>query len=149
MPILILIIIITIIGIAIFIGTRRNFDERKSRIMNLYSSVLSDMNIDFRDGRAHAVNIHDISQSILNLANEIENTAKHINQESPDNQKWLTDIILEFNTQLRLWIDRHTDELETIEDTIRNTGSEKPSEKSILELTHTRLESHRHILEKI
>jgi len=107
------------------------------------------MNIDFRDGRVHNSNIHEISKSIRNLANEIEDTAKSIEKESPENQEWLTDIIVEFNTQLRMWIDRHTDELETIEDTIRNTGSEKSSEKAVLELAYTRLDMHRKVFEKI
>lgn len=107
------------------------------------------MNIDFRDGRVHATNIHEISKSIQNLANEIENTAKDIKKESPENQKWLTDIIGEFNTQLRMWIDRHTDELETIESEIQGTESKKSSEKAVLELVHIRLVNQRQSFEKV
>jgi len=107
------------------------------------------MNIDFRDGRVHTTNIYEISKSIQNLTIEIEDTAKNILKESPENQKWFTDIIIEFNTQLRIWIDRHTDELETIEGEIRGTKNDKNSEKAVLELTYTRLEMHRKVFEKI
>lgn len=149
MPILILIIILSVVGTMIFVGTRRTFGEQQSNIMNLYSSVLSDMNIDFRDGRVHTTNIHEISKSIQNLAHEIENTAKNIEKESPENQKWLTGIISEFNRELRMWIDRHTDELETIESEIQSTTSEKSSEKAVLELACARLDMHRKVFEKI
>lgn len=149
MPILILIIVLSIVGIMIFVGTRRTFDDKKSHIMNLYSSVLSDMNIDFRDWKIHNTNIHEISRSIQNLANEIDDTAKGIIHESVHNQEWLTGIINEFNIQLRIWIDRHTDELETIESEIYSTTSEKNSEKAVLELAYTRLDIHRKVFEKI
>ena len=139
-----------IIGIAfILVLSGRNFQSEESRIMNLYSSVLSDMNIDLHDSEIHASNISDISKSIQNLTHEIEDVARHITKESSENQKWLIGIINEFNTHLRMWIDRHTDELESIESMIKNQETEKPSEKSVLELAYTRLENHRIQIEKI
>ena len=117
--------------------------------MNLYSSVLSDMNIDFRDKKIHATNISEISKSIQNLTHEIEALGKEISKGTPENQQWLLGIIEEFNTHLRMWIDRHTDELESIESMIKNQETEKPSEKSVLELAYTRLENHRIQIEKI
>jgi gas vesicle protein len=107
------------------------------------------MNLDFRDGSIYAINIYAISHSIQNLTNEIEDMAKNIHKASPENQKWLTDIINEFNTQLRIWIDRHTDELETIEAEIRSTDSNTSSEKAVLELTYKRLDAHRRVFERI
>lgn len=107
------------------------------------------MNIDFRDGRVHTTNIHEISKSIQNLANKIEITARDIEKESPENQKWFTNLITDFNRELRLWIDRHTDELEAIATEIQATTSEKSSEKAVLELAYTKLDIHRKVFEKI
>lgn len=150
MTIAFMIIIIAFFAmIVLSFSNTKSFPEQKTRIMNMYSSVLSDMNIDFTDGNISATNITNISTSIQNLADELEKTGKDIKKESIENQKWLLGIIEEFNTQLRIWIDRHTDELESLESEISLQNSEKPSEKAVLELVHTRLENHRIALEKI
>jgi uncharacterized protein YoxC len=61
--------------------------------MNLYSSVLSDMNIDYRDTKIGVQNIRDIGTSIVHLSNEIQQTSKGISGESTENQKWLIDLM--------------------------------------------------------
>ena len=48
MILLIFLLAITVLGLVIKY-TKPGFEMRKSNLMNLYSSVLSDMNMDFRD----------------------------------------------------------------------------------------------------
>lgn len=129
--------------------TKPSFEIQKSRLMNLYSSILSDMNIDFRDQWIWARNLSDISKSIQNFSSEVDILSKHIRKENPENQKWLVEILQEFNTNLHIWIDRHAIELIELETSISEFKKTHNSEKYILELTEKRLENHIKILQKI
>ena len=146
----ILIISIIIISIVIFLIVRKKtFAKRKSHIMNLYSSVLSDMNMDFRDISVSAMAILEISRSIQHLTDEITRTRGDIDSWKQEEKKWMIDIIEEFSTVLKIWIHRHIHELEKVEESLANQKTEKLSEKAILDLAQTRLESHRKILMQI
>ncbi len=117
--------------------------------MNLYSSVLSDMNQDFRDNDMRARDIHMISKSIAHLTDEIEKYWKIIHTAPIDDKKWLAQMIDEYRIQLRLWIDRHASELDILEKEISSLQSNSQSEKSVLELSQQRLENQKILLEKI
>lgn len=117
--------------------------------MNMYSSVLSDMNIDFQNERVWAKNISEISKSIIIFSNEITAIGKNILNESTENQKWLIEIIQEFNSNLHLWIDRHANELAVLESSISWLKSSNTWGRYVLELTEKRLENQIKHLQKI
>lgn len=141
-------ILITIIWVSIYL-TRPSFEIQKSRLMNFYSSILSDMNVDFRDQWIWAHNLSEIWESIQNFANEVDTISEYIRKGKPENQKWFIEMLQEFNNNLHLWIDRHVDELVELEISISELETTHNSEKSILELTEKRLNSHIQILQKI
>ena len=130
-------------------NSRRNFEVRKSRLMNLYSSVLSDMNMDFRDNAIWVLNIGEISKSIKNFSNEINKLQKEIQKEPLTEQEWLINLIQEFTANLHLWIERHVSELEIVENTIEKIETQDVWKKWALELATSRLVSHIKLLERI
>ncbi len=134
----IIIFIILFIGIifAFMVLSRPSFEQRKSRIMNIYSSVLSDMNMDYWDTSIGIENIRNITKSILNFSWEIKIILTQVKKESEENKKWLLEIISEFSENLTLWIRRHTDELQITKEQILD---EIPWENSTIELIEKRL----------
>jgi hypothetical protein len=92
-----------------FIGL--SFEREKSRIMNLYSSVLSDMNKDHESLAIDPGNIMKISKSILNFSRELQSFSRNSKKLKPEQIIWLMGIINEFSDTLDLWMHRHTDEL--------------------------------------
>ncbi len=145
---LIFILFIAIVGGVIWFS-KPSFEVRKSRLMNLYSSVLSDMNMDFRDTNIWAINIGNITESIRHFADEVNKLQTIALKQNPENQKWLTDLIQEFTTNLHLWIERHASELQILDSTIQTMETTHIWEQSALELASKRLESHIQLLEKI
>lgn len=144
--------ILWIIIIAIWVSfyfAKPSFEVQKSQLMNIYSSVLSDMNVDFRDNWIWVVNIVDISQSIKNFSNEILKMRDRIHDTENIEQEWLVSLIEEFNTHLHLWIKRHASELKIQDDIIWEINTPNISEKSVLELASKRLENQIKILERI
>lgn len=112
--------------------------------MNMYSSVLSDMNVDYRDAKIGVQNIRDISTSIVHLSEEITKMSKGISEESEENQKWFVDLIREFSRELDLWMGRHASELEIVTDTLSDTVTESPA----LDLMTTRLQTQIDVLDR-
>ncbi len=106
------------ISLTIIFLSKPDFSRRKVRLMHLYSSLISDMNLDFKSADIGAINISEISKSILNFSNEIEVMSKMAKDQSKEDQKWLLDIVEEFSSHLQLWIDRHESELTVVENTI-------------------------------
>jgi hypothetical protein len=146
--------LIFILFIAIIIGgvlwlSKPSFEVRKSRLINLYSSVLSDMNMDFRDNTIWAVNITNITGSIRYFADEVNQLQTLVLKQNQENQKWLIDLMQEFTTNLHLWIERHASELQILDSTIQTIETSDIWEQSALELASKRLESHIQLLEKI
>lgn len=146
--------LIFILFIAIIVGgvlwlSKPSFAVRKDRLMNLYSSVLSDMNMDFRDANIWAVNIGNITESIRHFADEVSQLQALVLKQNPENQKWFIDLIQEFTTHLHLWIERHASELQIIDSTIQTIKTSDIWEQSALKLASKRLESHIQLLEKI
>ena len=80
--------------------------------MNMYSSVLSDMNLDYQNTTISIENIRNIAKSILNFSCEIKTITTQVEQLSEENKKWLFMMISEFSQNLTLWINRHMDELQ-------------------------------------
>lgn len=117
--------------------------------MNMYSSVISDMNLDHANNDIWSINIYNISQSIINFTSELEKMIPKIQEQSKDNKQWLTSLIKEFNLHLQIWLDRHADELQIMEDTIKKMKSTDLGHKAVLDLVVIRLENHNRILEKI
>ncbi|MBP9780172.1 hypothetical protein KBD33_06175 [Candidatus Gracilibacteria bacterium] len=140
--------IIIAIGVS-FYFVKPSFEVQKSQLMNIYSSVLSDMNVDFRDNGIGVVNIVDISQSIKNFSNEILKMRHRIHDTENTEQEWLVNLIEEFNNNLHLWIERHASELKIQDDIIGEINTPNISEKSVLELASKRLENQIKILERI
>lgn len=81
----------------------------------MYSSLLSDMNMDYKNMEIGVENIRSLSRSILNFSSEVQKMSKQVKWEDEIEQKWLTDIINEFSQNLKLWINRHMSELNTTE----------------------------------
>ncbi len=79
--------------------------------MNLYSSLLSDMNVDYRDTKITPENIGQIRASLMNFTTQIEQTAKYAKFLGESDKKWLTEIVTEFRAALIIWIRRHESEL--------------------------------------
>lgn len=88
-----------------------SFVQRKPRLMNMYSSLMSDMNIDYGSTEIGIENIRNLSRSILNFSEEISKMAKQVTKENEEEKKWLTEMIIEFSSNLKLWMNRHIDEL--------------------------------------
>lgn len=116
-----------------------SFTRRRPRIMNLYSSLLSDMNLDYRSNDTAAGNVVEIGKSILNFSREITDI-NHPEKLTEADQKWLTDIITEFTDALDLWMNRHADELKLIVEKVENQETPLIEGKSALDLAGTRLE---------
>ncbi len=144
----IIIFIILFIGIifAFMVLSRPSFEQRKSRIMNIYSSVLSDMNMDYWDTSIGIENIRNITKSILNFSWEIKIVLTQVKQASEENKKWLLEIISEFSENLTLWIRRHTDELQITKEQILD---EIPWENPTIELIEKRLDIQIKNLQKV
>jgi hypothetical protein len=136
--ILFIILVIGIIGVIIYFA-EPSFAVRKTRIMNLYSSLLSDMNLDYRSNDTAATNVVEIGKSILNFSREITDI-NHPEKLSEAEQKWLTDIITEFTDALDLWMNRHADELNLVAEKVENQETDLIEGRSALELAGTRLE---------
>ncbi len=117
--------------------------------MHLYSSLISDMNLDFKSADIGAINISEISKSILNFSNEIEVMSKMAKDQSKEDQKWLLDIVEEFSSHLQLWIDRHESELTVVENTIEGIETQDAWQKWALKLASKRLESHIQVLAQL
>lgn len=109
-----ILIFISILWGIIFLS-RPSFLERKSRLMNMYSSLMSDMNLDYRNMEIGIENIRNLSRSILNFSGEVEKISEQVKWEDEIDQKWLTDIINEFSQNLKLWMSRHMSELNVTE----------------------------------
>ncbi len=77
----------------------------------MYSSLLSDMNQDYRDMRISPENLQNLASSIRILSREVHGMAKIVEKSHPAEQKWLLSMIDEFAQNIRLWIDRHATEL--------------------------------------
>ncbi|MBX9809784.1 hypothetical protein K2X92_05330 [Candidatus Gracilibacteria bacterium] len=144
-----LILFLGAIFIAILYFSRPSFSTRQKRLMNMYSSVISDMNLDHANNDIGSINIYNISQSIINFTSELEKMIPKIQEQSKDNKQWLTSLIKEFNLHLQIWLDRHADELQIMEDTIKKMKSTDLGHKAVLDLVVIRLENHNRILEKI
>lgn len=115
-----ILIFISIFWIVIFLS-RPSFTERKARLMNMYSSLLSDMNVDYKNMEIGVENIRSLSRSILNFSSEVQKMSKQVKWEDEIEQKWLTDIINEFSQNLKLWMGRHMSELNVTEINIEKT----------------------------
>lgn len=138
--ILIIIFSFIVLGL-IYQSSQKTFEQKKTEIMNLYSSVLSDMNQDFWTMKIDPIHLAEISQSIQNLSIEIGKYSSSIQNENKENQEWFINIIDEFYRQIKLWISRHKTELEQLEQEISKIQSNKISEKTALNMTLARLEA--------
>ena len=130
-------IIFVCVLMLVFLFAKPSIWERRTRLMNLYSSVLSDMNIDYRDTKIWVQNIRDISASIVHLSEEIQETSRGISGESTNDQRWLVDLIGEFSRELDLWMHRHASEMEIVTESLTDTLSESPT----LDLMTVRLQT--------
>jgi len=143
-------VILVVVGVMLFL-TRISFEARKERLENLYSSLLSDMNIDLSEHTITPQNIQDITKSMLYFSDEVSLLARLSKNTSLDNQRWLVDIIEAFNTSLKLWMSRHEDELllqqREIQGQIHTTDTQ--TGKAALELASKRLDSEKNTLEKL
>lgn len=139
--------IVGLIGISllVFFFAKPNIVERKTRLMNLYSSVLSDMNIDYRDTKIWVQNIRDIGASIIHLSEEIQETSNGISREHLEDQRWLVDLIQEFTRELDLWMRRHASEMEIVAENMTDTIGESPT----LDLMTARLKTQISALERV
>ncbi len=114
-----------------------SFVQRKPRLMNMYSSLMSDMNIDYGSTEIGIENIRNLSRSILNFSEEISKMAKQVTKENEEEKKWLTEMIIEFSSNLKLWMNRHIDELAITENLMQE---ESLWESPALVLARKRLE---------
>ena len=80
MTLLIIISIFVVIFSLVFIATKKNYSigTQKSRLLEMLSSIQSDITVDTKDLAIEPKNIIDIRTSILYLSNEIESYTKNI-----------------------------------------------------------------------
>lgn len=114
---------------------------RKMKILRTYSSLLSDMNIDYRSTGIAPTSILEIRRSLIAFTREIESMNRSIHDHSPHDQKWLLDMIVEFRRELTLWMARHETELGIEIDRVAQVESEtlSPSSSAALDLATERL----------
>jgi hypothetical protein len=108
----------------------------KEEFLNYYSSVLSDMNVDYRDMKISPENIRNIGVSISNFSKKVEDLTPRVKESSRETQTWFIEIIDEFYRGLSLWTERHADEIDTYE---RHITDDSPA----LSLMKVRLASQR------
>jgi len=117
---------------------KKDFQQKKIEIINMYSSLLSDINTDYSQNVLNAENIMNISTSITNFTSKLEQINKNSEMGVYENKKWVMDLMYEFRENLQLWINHHTAELshqgETItkmESTINSFGPIKLAKQRI------------------
>lgn len=97
--------------------------EEKEKFLNYFSSVLSDMNVDYKDTQISAENIANISASIANFTTQVEHLTPLAKKSDKETQSWFVGLIDEFYHSLSLWTERHADEIALYEKDIKNMKS--------------------------
>lgn len=151
MIILILSLFLLPISVMLFFHQIQNFPERKGVLMNLYSSLLSDMNVDYRGMDMWVENIRNISRSIENFTDEVESLSKSLSKQSSEDQKWFISLLEEFHQNLTLWISRHISELFLYEKEVEKISNQVSDEsgKWVIRLSEKRIQNQIQIFQKI
>ncbi|GAB0174761.1 MAG: hypothetical protein HHAS10_06400 [Candidatus Altimarinota bacterium] len=140
---IIFIFLTAIIVFFVFIqGNARLSRIEKEEFLNYYSSVLSDLNMDYRDMGISPENITHIAGSISNFSERVNSLAPEIKKSSKEIQVWFIDIIDEFYKEVALWTERHADEIVLYEKSL-------PEGDPTIQLLKTRLLSQSENLKKV
>jgi hypothetical protein len=117
-----------------------SYNQKKIKMERIYSSVVSDMNIDFRDSFIAPTKIMDIEMWVHNLSNEIidiyksykwviliEKSIKSFTGKKTKSSYqdfltqewlWLTEYITSFSRDLDTWMTRHHSELVQLQSSV-------------------------------
>ncbi len=95
----------------------------KEVLLQYYSSLLSDMNVDYKDKKISPENIEKITESMRNMTKQVEKIAPQIEKSDEATKKWFIGIIDEFHDALSLWTERHADEISAYESALENKNS--------------------------
>lgn len=114
------------------------------KLENLYSSLLSDMNIDFRDETIHPENIIHISKSISQFVYTLIYHTKHINTLHKEEKETLIALYQNFHSDLDIWIKRHMSEIEKLSESLEESAQKTQiiEWKSLILLSKTQLDSY-------
>lgn len=139
------------ISVVLFFQQVQSFPARKEVLLNLYSSLLSDMNVDYRGMDMWVENIRNISRSIENFTDEVESLSKSLSKQSPEDQKWFLSLLEEFHQNLTLWISRHISELSLYEKEVEKISHQTSDEswKWVIRLSEKRIQNQIQIFKKI
>lgn len=122
------------------------FSFQKNRLESLYSSLLSDMNVDFQDNAMAPQNLANIAISLENFIAEIESIVPHFHTLSDENQKYVFDTLRSFQNDLSLWLSRHQSEITLLEKSIAHYSDD--GEHSLFAL-EKRLETHANAIQML
>lgn len=114
---------------------------QSSELENLYSSALSDMNVDFSSDNISPKNIENIGKSVNAFQKKMEKFyEKYSYYTEPEKSNFLK-IIEDFHKDLELWMKRHQTELEKYIETIEIEAEKAQARewKNALELAIARL----------
>lgn len=90
-------------GLFYFLSERKIGTRERIAFLNYYSSLISDMNVDYRDKKIAPENIRNISTSISNFTSQVEKLTPLAKNSERETQKWFIWLIDEFQTALSLW----------------------------------------------
>lgn len=118
-----MLIAIFLFGLFYFLSERKIGTRERIAFLNYYSSLISDMNVDYRDAKISPENIRNISTSISNFTSQVEKLTPLAKNSERETQKWFIWLIDEFQTALSLWTERHADEIQLYESSLENKNT--------------------------
>jgi hypothetical protein len=110
-------------GLFYFLSERKIGTRERIAFLNYYSSLISDINVDYRDKKISPENIRNISTSISNFTSQVEKLAPLAKNSERETQKWFIWLIDEFQKALSLWTERHADEILLYESNLENKNT--------------------------
>ncbi len=127
---------------------KKDFEKKKLEITNMYSALISDINTDYSHDKLHAKSIRDISISITNLTDKIEQISKNREMKIHRNGEWIFNLMSEYRKNIQLWIHYHTTKLSSQSEVMEKMES---TENSIapVQLAKQRIDHQIHLYSKI
>lgn len=84
----IVLIAMFLFGLFYFLSERKIGTRERIAFLNYYSSLISDMNVDYRDKKIAPENIRNISTSISNFTSQVEKLTPLAKNSERETQKW-------------------------------------------------------------
>lgn len=130
------------IWIEIYRAPKYSIPKQKTRLLEMLSSVNSDIRIDKRDISISAENMMEIQTSILYFTKEVEDFSKNVLKNgTQEDKKFTFEIIAQFHNNLDEWMILHEKELENLKKSLWEVQQNIHQEEAqTLEIAKKRLE---------